>query len=82
LLALTKRNCEKCGRVFTVTEDKLKYPHSIDAILCGSCLRKWLEFFADHNTFFVAKYPKKINPTWEVFKGKIADYTREKVVFT
>lgn len=77
-----ERKCERCGKYFNVDKNRLKFPHSIDARICNSCIAEWLVFFEKWNTTYTVKYPKKQNPTWEAFMSLLPDISKERVEFT
>jgi len=79
---LTDKNCIKCSKVFLLDARRLKFPNSIDTVLCDSCLAEWLAFFDEWHMVYNSKYPKRQNPTWEAFTGELPNFSRERVEFT
>ena len=71
------RHCEKCGMRFTTISES----HSIwNWYLCKTCCMVWQLFFERNNKRLQEKYPNYVNPTYDVFIGKLKE--KEKVQFT
>jgi hypothetical protein len=68
--------CLKCGCSFS--SDNLKNK-SIYTMLCDVCRINWINFYEKNHVELNIEFPKKHNPAWDVFLGKIP---REVVEFT
>ena len=71
------RNCVKCGKRFTTTsEDRSVF----NWYLCETCGMVWEVFFERNFGRLEKKYPNVINPTYQIFVGKLSE--KEVVEFT
>jgi DNA-directed RNA polymerase subunit RPC12/RpoP len=71
------RDCAKCGKRFTTTDES----HNVlNWYLCGKCGKLWLLFFDENYKRLREKYPQFINPSYQIFVGELTD--KEKVQFT
>jgi DNA-directed RNA polymerase subunit RPC12/RpoP len=71
------RNCAKCGKRFTTTDES----HNVfNWYLCWDCGKLWEKFFQNNHQRLEILFQEAVNPTWGIFIGELSD--KERVEFT